>query len=344
MNDQAWQHESDLSPSGITASAVARDEAKLSPGLPPRTRLAPTIFHEPWWMEIASDGAYQEATVESDGVVIARLPYKTWQKGFGVTLLGMPSLTHVLGPAIEETAGGSHLRRQVKNIGIISTLLAQLPKSTHISFRLHGDITDTLAFDAAGFTSGVDYTVEIPPDSKEALWRQMRDKTRNAVRRAQESLTVTENESSDDFIYCYENNLASKNKYRMARCRKIIDNSIIRSSGRVLFAHDSRGDIKAALFCVWDLKREYYFMSTRAADANNGAINLLIWSAIQHASSKGLIFDMDGVHVVGNALPNLHLVTGFGGALKPRLTVKKSSPVAHVCHDLSKIFVKDWSR
>lgn len=341
MNDQAWRADSGLLASNASTSVVARGDVDLVPGLFSGTRLTPTIFHEPWWMEIASDGVYQEATVSADGAVVARLPYKIWKKALGVTVIGMPMMTHVLGPAIDETGGGNPLRRQVKSIGITSQLLAQLPSCTHISFRLHGDITDTLAFDAAGFTNGVDYTVEIAPNPNEVLWRQMRDKTRNAIRRAQENLTVTQGGSSGEFVTFYENNLTARNKYRMDLCRMIIDNSIIRDAGRVLFAHDPHGDLKAALFTVWDAKREYYFMSTRAADANSGAVSLLIWSAIQHASAKGLTFDMDGVHVVGNTLPNLHLVSGFGGTLKPRLKVKKSSPVAQVCYDVSKILTND---
>jgi hypothetical protein len=342
MNDQAWRAEPGLSVSNASMSVTARGDA--GPARFSGTPLSPTIFHEPWWMEIACDGDYQEATVAADGVVVARLPYKVLRKTLGVTVLGMPTMTHVLGPAIDESGGGSSLRRHVRNIGVTSQLLAQLPRCTHISFRLHGDITDTLAFDAAGFTNGVNFTVEIPPDSPDGLWRQMRDKTRNVIRRAQENLTVTESGSSWDFITFYENNLTSKNRYSMDLCRQIIDNSLIRDVGRMLYACDPRGDVKAAVFCVWDAKREYYFMSTRSADANSGAISLLIWSAIQHASSKGLIFDMDGVHVVGNTLPNLHLVTGFGGALKPRWTVRKSSPVAQICYDVGKMLTNDWSQ
>ncbi len=288
-------------------------------------------------MEIVCNGAYGETTVAVDGVVIGRLPYKIRKRTPGLTVIGMPTMTHVLGPVIDETGGGNKLRRQIKNLGVTAKLLAQLPSCSHISFRLHGDIADTLAFDAAGFENGVDYTVEIPPDPKDALWRQMRDKTRNVIRRAQEGLTVTESENAEEFLWFYENNLNAQNRYPMEISSKLVNNCISRQVGRILLARDSYGDIKAAVFCVWDAKREYYFMSTRCDDAPSGAVSVLIWEAIQHASARGLIFDMYGIHVVGGSLPNIHLVTGFGGTLKTRLTVRKSSRIAQLGRDLQSV-------
>jgi hypothetical protein len=321
----------------MSTSVLARPEVAPTAGALPRSPLSPTIFHEPWWMEIVCNGAYRETTVAVDGVVIGRLPYKIRKQTPGLTVIGMPTMTHVLGPAIDENAGGNKLRRQIKNLGITAKLLAQLPDFSHISFRLHGDIADTLAFDAAGFESGVNYTVEIPPDSKEALWRQMRDKTRNIIRRAQEGLTIEESENAEEFLWFYENNLNAQNRYPKAISSKLVNNCISRQVGRILLARDPYGDIKAAVFCVWDARREYYFMSTRSDDAPSGAVSVLIWEAIQHASARGLIFDMYGIHVVGNSLPNIHLVTGFGGALKTRFTVRKSSRFVQVGRDLQTI-------
>jgi hypothetical protein len=321
----------------MSTSVLERKELAPSSGPAPRSHLSPTIFHEPWWMEIVCNGAYRETTVAVDGVVIGRLPYKIRKRAPGLTIIGMPKMTHVLGPAIDESGGGNQLRRQIKNLGVTAKLLAQLPSCSHMSFRLHGDIADTLAFDAAGFESGVNYTVEIPPDSKDALWRQMRDKTRNIIRRAQEGLTITESENAEEFLWFYENNLNAQNRYPMEISSKLVNNCISRQVGRILFARDSYLDIKAAVFCVWDAKREYYFMSTRSDDAPGGAVSALIWEAIQHASARGLIFDMYGIHVVGNSLPNLHLVTGFGGALKTRFTVRRSSRFAQIGRDLKSI-------
>ena len=59
--------------------------------------LTPTIFHEPWWLTIASDGAYREATVVTNGVVLGRLPYLLSRKTASQNAVIMPEITHVLG-------------------------------------------------------------------------------------------------------------------------------------------------------------------------------------------------------------------------------------------------------
>jgi hypothetical protein len=40
-----------------------------------RDPLTPTIFHEPWWLEAASGGQYEEVTVSSGGRTVGRLPF-----------------------------------------------------------------------------------------------------------------------------------------------------------------------------------------------------------------------------------------------------------------------------
>jgi len=66
----------------------------------------------------------------------------------------------------------------------------------------------------------------------------------------------------------------------------------------------------------------------------NGATSLLIWTALQHAASKDLTFDMDGVHINHESLPNILLLTGFGGVIRPRYLVKRSSVLVQAGQNL----------
>src|ERR1700744_4662080 len=59
-----------------------------------------TIFHEPWWLSAASDGAYEEVVVSSDNKIVGRLPYLRLRKFGWQTALVMPAMTHVLGPSL----------------------------------------------------------------------------------------------------------------------------------------------------------------------------------------------------------------------------------------------------
>lgn len=62
-------------------------------------------------------------------------------------------------------------------------------------------------------------------------------------------------------------------------------------------------------------------MSTRAQDAGNGVVPLLLWNAIQSAAAMGYVFDFDGIVNAGSIL----LFSGFGGKTSPRYIVTRAS-------------------
>ena len=90
----------------------------------------------------------------------------------------------------------------------------------------------------------------------------------------------------------------------------------------------------AAIFCVWDATTAYYLMSTRDAEAGNGAISLLLWHAIQSASQNGLVFDMDGISHKGH----IHLYAGFGGRVTPRYVISKAILPVRIAREFSLIY------
>ena len=293
------------------------------------TTLIPTIFHEPWWLDIVADGEIREASVALGGQYVARLPYLRTTRTGGLAVLGMPALSHVLGPALDPRFAHLDLSRSLKQFTLVKDLIGQLPSAAHIAFRLHAGFTNTLAFSAAGFHCGVEHSVEITPDAPDLLWRRMRDKTRNVIRRAEEALVCRELREPGQFLDCYEENLQSKglsSRYDRRICGPLLAECLRRRTGRILAAIDPAGRIVSAIFTVWDHASEYYFMSTRTPESMNGATSLLIWIAIQHAAAAGLTFDMDGFHVVDGEIPNLLLLTGFGGRIVTRFRVSRSAP------------------
>jgi hypothetical protein len=275
--------------------------------------------------------------------VVGRLPFLLSRPAPGLTVVGMPPMTHILGPALTPDPAGQNFPGILKQVSITRDLIAQLPKASHIHFRLHGGLTNTLAFDAAGFVNNVGFTVEIPPDSPDIMWRQMRDKTRNVIRRAQEKLVVSDSLDPGQFLDFYDDNLRRKeirNEYDARICGNIIRASLNRGVGRVLSTADAAGVLQSAIFTVWDHQKEYYLMSTRTQSSMNGATSLAIWTAMQHAALRGRTFDMDGVHVIRNRLPNLGLLTGFGGAIKPRYVVRRTSRIVRMAQSLKAFLAK----
>ena len=152
----------------------------------------------------------------------------------------------------------------------------------------------------------------------------MRDKTRNVIRRAKEKLTVEETQDVEEFVWFYDKNIQERtrvNQYKRDVFTALVQQSLARTAGRVLMAVDDGGSPQAAIFTVWDRQTEYYLLSTRTAASPNGAVSLLLWTAIQNAAVAGRLFDFMGFHTA----PMMNFFTGFGGNLKPRYMVARSS-------------------
>jgi len=316
-------------------AASAEKPAKPKPASPkPASEdLTPTIFHESWWLDKVTEGRYEQVEVSLGGTTVGRLPYLRFRE-MGLTSIGMPTLTHFLGPAIDYGPGNS-TTRQLRGLSIAGDLLAALPKVPGgIWIKLHAGITDTIAFQEVGFRTDVQFTTEIAPDAEDALWGRMRDKTRNVIRRAQERFTIAEESDPERFLAFYLDNLRQrklKNTYHVPSVKAVMAECIGRRQGKIRVALDENGSCNSAIFTVWDRKAEYYLMSTRSNDAGNGATSMLLWDAIKSAAASNLVFDFDGARHGADA----KFFAGFGGTFRPRYWVWRSSRALRVLGILS---------
>src|SRR5216684_5954936 len=278
----------------------SKDNACKAPGYDP---LAPTIFHEEWWLDAATGGNFDVAEANAGGRVIGRLPFHM-TKRFGLKMIRIPGLTYFLGPAIDEGEGSSNTRF-LKRLEITRELIEKLPPAPWQYVKCHGGVTDVIAFQELGFRTYVQFTHEIAPGPVEDLWQQMRNKTRNVVRRADERLSIRELTDPLEFAHLYERNLALRgldNGIDSTVCRKIVSASLERQRGRILAAHDKDNQIVAANFCVWDEVSSFYLLSTRGANSGNGASSLLLWEAIKDSARRRLVFDFAGLGGKGSVL------------------------------------------
>ncbi len=278
--------------------------------------LVPTVFHQHWWLDAASNGQYDEVNVMSGDRVVGRFPYILRRIDRFRTVCQMPELTHFLGPAVDD-GNGAACNRAVKRNEITRALLEQMPVSSGFWHKMHLGVSDMLAFQERAYRVTVEFTYEVAPAPEAVLWSNMRDKTRNVIRRASEKFRVSEITDPAEFIWVYKTNLAragSRNIYTDATINRVCREARRRDQGRIWAARDATGAVIAAIFCIWDSRVAYYLMSTRSPDAGNGAVSLLIWHALLACTSRGVMFDFDGVGKPTNA----HFFNGFGGRIVPR--------------------------
>lgn len=300
---------------------AAASKASPSQGGVAHGPLQPTLFHTSWWLNAASGGDYHEAEIRSNDRVVGRFPYVIKRYPSGHSLCTMPELTNFLGPAVDEGTG-SLANRSLRRFQVTRELLSNMPKSSGFDHRLHRGTADALAFQDAGFTTTVEFTYEISATPEGEIWKGMRDKTRNVIRRAQEQLQVVRLDDPDRFVDFYNANLSTRGLVNYhSRMHQICAAAIEHGQGSILAAIDRTGTMTAGIFVVWDHQTAYYRLATRASESANGAISLLVWQAIRDAAAKGLLFDFDGLGTPGSRI----FFTAFGGAVSPRYYVKHLS-------------------
>lgn len=295
-------------------------EMEARPLRPLADPLTPTIFHEPWWLETVTSGEYEKIELSDNGRIVGRLYYFLRRRG-GLKYSIMPPMTHFLGPAVIDD-GGSASTRFLRKANIIHALIQKLPPAAIYQYKCHRDITDAIAFQQEKFHTAVQFTYEVFPNAEEELWKNLRSEKRKKIRSAQRSLTVSDIKDPLEFWQFYDANLQQKGTHNICDqkiCCRLIEKCLSRNYGRIYAAYDKNHQLVAAVFCVWDATSSYYFMSTRSSDAHHGAISLLAWEAMKDASTRGLIFDFDGL----NNSKAVLFFTEFGGIISPRYIVTR---------------------
>lgn len=292
-----------------------------------RCPLVPTVFHEDWWLDAATDGNYSVVEVNASGRVVGRLPF-LMRARFGLRGIWTPPLTHFLGPGVDE-GSGSRNSRFLRRMEITRELILKLPRSAWQCIRCHRGISDAIAFQERSFKTYAQFTHELAAAPVAELWRQMRDKTRNVIRRAAEELRVDELRDVDAFIRIYQSHLDTRrirNTLDFATARRVLTAALERNRGRILAARDARNEIVAANFCAWDNDAAYYVLCTRSEVAGNGASSLLLWEAIQRAAARGLAFDFAGLGGNGSVLH----YAGFGATVATRFVAIRAEGMGRV--------------
>jgi hypothetical protein len=252
------------------------------------------------------------------------LPYYVRRQGL-FEIADMPPFTHTLGPLVN--VGEGKPQTQVENyLSITNDLIRQLPKVDLFYQALPPELDNMLSFQSNGFKIDVEQTFRLDcQTSVDLIWKGMRDKTRNLIRRAKERLEVTTITDPHEFVHIYLRNLQAQRKrsyYDFGVFPSLYEACASRGQGRIYAAQGEHKSIHAAVFTVWDEACAYFLLCTRNPEnADLGAVSLLLWHLIKDAHERKLVFDFDGV----TSQSRMRFLVGFGGMLATRFRARRES-------------------
>ncbi|MGP8027103.1 MAG: GNAT family N-acetyltransferase [Acidocella sp.] len=296
-----------------------------------------TIFHEPWWLDAVTQGNWCEATVSSNGTAIARLPYII-KRRIGITGIGMPPLTHTLGPQLP-LFGATSKFQQSDHRKLLKGLVAQLPRHDYFYQVFDPIIENALSLYELGYDSSLSYTLRIEAtQSLERTWKGIRRQHRFEIKSAQKKFSIQHDLGIDQFCHFFNANLKADRKiWSTNAAEKHINQVKIRlyeacraqDAGCLVAVRDEKNVLRAAIMLVWGHGVMYYFLATRDPDpASSGSMKLLIWEALKMASEKRLTFDFDSFPRPA-AVPAL---ASFGGEVRNRINITKIPPLLRFAH------------
>ncbi|MEL7020516.1 MAG: GNAT family N-acetyltransferase, partial [Bacteroidota bacterium] len=257
-------------------------------------------FYWDWWLDaVCQYGRWEVAlTRRKDGAITAVLPYYlTRMRGQLVNI--MPMFTPVLGAWITYPPNMSRHRQYSYEKKTIEQLIAQLPTVTYSvqHFPYHYQNAQPLHW--LGYRSSLRYSYVLPDLSDlSAVYGNFAGRLRSSLRKASEQVQV---HRSDDVERLYAINRLTFERQRLSMPYTFafverLDRAVAsRQQRTIYFATDSAGQTHAAIYVIWDAHTTYYLIG--GGDPllrKSGAMQLLVWEAIQDAAARGHSFDFEG--------------------------------------------------
>jgi len=289
---------------------------------------ANSIFQQPWWLDAVAPGRWDEATVERDGRVVARLPYAVrGRRRFRV--LTMPPLTQTLGPALERSdAKAAHALGD--ELALLGELEAALPPADGFVQQFSPAVLNALPFYWAGYRLELQYTYRLEGlRSERDLWDGLRGNIRREIRKARTRVEVRDDVALDRFHAVWTKTFARQGlapPASLAQLERLDAACAARGARALLSAHDEHDRIHAVAFVVWDPRAAYYLLGGADPELRtSGASSLLMWESIMRARSVTDVFDFEGSMLQ----PVERFFRAFGSRQTPYLRVSRWSARGH---------------
>ena len=285
------------------------------------------IFHQPWWLDITCGKGNWGYSVAKNkvGEITGVLPYyKTSFLGFSV--IRMPPLTPYLGPVIFYPDNPQKLHSKYSfEQKTLECLIEGLPPSSYFHQICGYEFENWLPLYWNRFKQTTRYTYVFKPTDTGNLLEGMVSSVRNKIRKAEKSITISTDGSIDDFYRVANTTFQYQSMdipYKTKMFTTLHETILEKGQGIIFFAKGQNGKTGAALYLIWDTSSAYLWqLGAEIEFRKTGAVQLLIWKAIQKTFDMDLKFNFEG-----SMLPNIEPVfRAFGGERKPVHQIYKCS-------------------
>lgn len=287
------------------------------------------LFMQPWWMDaVCIKGRWDVCLARNNGEQIAgALVYCTERYRGLADIVVMPPLTHSAGIWFDHTTPLEKVYQQQTFVKRITReLIAQLPRVAFFAQKYHYTFTDWQPFFWEGYRQTTRYTYVLDDLSDTGLlYDNMNSNIRHHIRKADKELEVYAGTDLDE-VYRLQQLTFARQGLRPPFSRELlqrVDDALSERGLRTIyFAKDSSGQTHASVYVARDARTAYYLLGgTNPSLRQGGALDLLLWQAIQDAAARQLqVFDFEGSMLQ----PVEQVFRYFGAIQKPYFLITKA--------------------
>lgn len=284
------------------------------------------VFMHDWYLDAVCDQGEWDAALfyNKTGELIAILPYylSTYQ---GFRVIKMPRLCPFMGIWIQYPENLRISKKIAKEKKIIQALVAQLPSVNYYFQHYPYQFTNCLPLYWLGYEQRTIYSYRLENIADlESIYANFEGRLRTTIRKAEGIVKVF---CKDDLNLFYQINQKSfdrqglKMPYTLTFLKRL--DAALKSRNRrcMYFAKDEQGHVHAALYIVYGDSTAYNLMAGGDPSfRQSGAMQLLLWQAIQDAAQRVPSFDFEGSMLEEIA----YSFRAFGGELHPYFELSKA--------------------
>jgi hypothetical protein len=289
---------------------------------------AAPIYYQPWWLEAVAPRAWDYVVVRRGPTIAAVMPVVKQRCRLLQKRLGMPPLTHTLGPWLRPSKA-KYCKMLTEQKKLLTELIEALPEHDYFRQDFHFSTTNWLPFYWKGFSETTRYTCVLQNlEDLDAVWKGFDPELRSKILQAQEHLKVADDLGIDAFLQtCEEVSLRQGNRYPYPRdlILRIHEACKVRNAGRMFFAIGSDNRIHSAIYVAWTPYAVCYILGGGKPDLiqTSDANCLLLWEAIRFAPTVAQRFDFEGSMV----RPMVHFFRQFGARQMPHSRITRANGI-----------------